>query len=131
MRVRYTDQFRESMQRILSPNIFEYLYDRSSDIRLWFKHAWQRVFRGYDDSAYWSLHDYLTDIALPVLREYRDNKSGYPMGMTERRWNTVLNKMVVAFELLHEDDWEKQHKHRKEIEEGLRYFARYYQTLWD
>ena len=104
--------------------------------------GFQRMFRGYDNSAYWCLHSYLTDIAIPVLKNMRDYGFGVPYNddtkkfHTNREWKTRLNKMIKAFEIIQKDDWEynnsKKLKKQKEIIKiGLKEFSDYFTALWD
>lgn len=111
------------------------------------KWGFQRVFRGYDDTAIWSLDNYLTRIALPVLKHYRANKHGIPLieGMEndpfekqEAEWNRILDVMINAFQIMHDEDTDfkvrsdEDYKERsRQIEEGLAYFAKHYRGLWD
>ena len=111
------------------------------DYRREVKWAWQRVFRGYDDTAYWGLYNYLTDIALPVLKWYRKNAHGVPgmvckdkepMEKSVERWNKILDKMIYAFQVIKDDENFIEPKEvQKKVDEGLKLFAKYYQTLWD
>lgn len=105
------------------------------------KWAFQRAFRGYDNTAYWSLYSYLTNIALPVLRDYRKNKHGIPSMVmrkgesfkkSEERWNEILDKMIYAFQVIKEDrSYINPPEVDKKVQEGLKLFGKYYQTLWD
>mgnify|MGYP001557897732 CR=1 FL=1 len=100
------------------------------------------MFRGFDDTAYWSLDWYLAYIILPVLKKYKreDSRCGCPFDkdlqkhLTEEEWNKKLDKMIKAFELIINqqniylsDNWEEN---EKIITEGLTEFAKYYQSLW-
>lgn len=81
-------------------------------------YAYQRVTRGWDDRAVWSI-DYWLDEKMPaMLRKLKVDKHGTPMSMFEKedldedgcnptdeghvraeaRWNEVLDKMIAAFE---------------------------------
>ena len=118
--------------------------------RLWYKitnakdevkWAWQRVFRGYDDTAYWGLYSYLTDIALPVLKWYKTNAHGIPsmvciekepMELSQKRWNNILDKMIFSFEIIKKDENLIEPKEvQVRVDEGLVLFAKYFQCLWD
>lgn len=97
------------------------------------KHAFQRVYRGYDDTAYWDLQYYIAEIALPVLKDYRkDDYKGIPCDLSEEEYNEKLDMMIEAFHLIIKDDctaehWERDHE---KIQKGLKEFAKYYQSLW-
>jgi len=111
------------------------------------KWGFQRMFRGYDDTAFWSLDRYLLDIILPVLKEYRENGHGIaivdgfeekPFEEQEKEWHRILDSMINSFQMLKEDDEdfvihdkEWYEKHYQQIQEGLQLFAKHYQTLWD
>jgi hypothetical protein len=111
------------------------------------KWGFQRMFRGYDDTAYWSLHSYITDIALPVLEWMK--KNGHTISIVEghvtdtfaekeKAWYDTLDKMIKSFQLLKDDDIDCEvhnrewyHEKDRQIQEGLELFAKYYRTLWD
>jgi hypothetical protein len=111
------------------------------------KWGFQRMFRGYDDTAYWSLYSYITDISLPVLKWMKEN--GHSIGTIEGSkegtfeeqelaWYNTLDKMINSFQLLKDDntdcemhDKEWYQKQHKDVQEGLELFAKYFQTLWD
>ena len=111
------------------------------------KFAWQRAVRGYDDTAYWSLASYITEIALPVLKRYagNDGMSAYPIDDDIRSlvdWKNVLNKMIRAFQLSHDYEYaegefsevlntEKYTMLSKEMDEGFELFGKYFRNLWD
>jgi len=83
--------------------------------------AWQRVFRGWDDRAVWSI-DYWLDAKMPdMLRRLKDTKHGIPSSMftpedyipqgewqgnpseegmarAEVRWDAVMDKIIAGFE---------------------------------
>jgi len=65
-------------------------------------------------------------------------KAGYP-GYDEaskyKNWNKILDKMILAFELIIKDEENFISKNRekitKRIDEGLRLFGKFFQHLWD
>lgn len=109
----------------------------------------------------WSLDKTLALIIPPLLRQLKSTKHGVPVecfaddydgeytdeafAAAEARWAEVMDKMILAFELVRDwDDWEdiqmikpidehraaaKERKHQ--IDEGLALFAKYYRSLWD
>lgn len=105
------------------------------------KFGFQRMFRGFDDTAYWSLDWYLAYIILPVLKKYKqDSLCGCPFNketqnyFTEEEWDKKLGKMIKAFELIINQEntyiMESWEENEKIITEGLTEFAKYYQDLW-
>jgi len=123
------------------------IWNRLSDYWRETKWGFQRMFRGYDDTAVWSLDSYITDIALPVLKYLR--KNGCSIGNVEGwenmsfdemelEWYKIMDKMILAFQIMKDDDRsceihdvEYYKERQKKIEEGLKLFAKYYQNLWD
>jgi hypothetical protein len=85
------------------------------------RYAWQRVFRGWDDRAVWSI-DYWLDAKMPaMLRRLKETKHGVPSSMftpedcipqgewqgnpseegmkrAGARWDAIVDKMIAGFE---------------------------------
>lgn len=81
------------------------------------KFAYQRLTRGWDDRAVWSV-DYWLDSMMPdILRKLKEDKHGVPCGMfeglpanehgwhdkpefeiAEKRWDAIMDKMIAGFE---------------------------------
>lgn len=90
----------------------------------------QRRKQGWDDSDIWSLDCTLAKLILPRLKRLREIHCGYPYNLTEEKWNTILDKMIIAFSWYQsEERWCK--KELQEIKEGMSLFAEYYSNLWD
>ena len=143
----------------LSVKYFPYrVWYQSGELYRRIKWGFQRMFRGYDDRAYWGVDGYLTDIALPALKWLRAHGHGLPWNQestgwtshTQESWNELLDKMILAFQIMHDDDYSdptslgapdisvdkdaywKWHEERKaKVDEGLKWFAKYFQSLWD
>ena len=94
--------------------------------------AWQRVYRGYDDTLFWSLADYLDPMIVAHVRELRENGVGYPAALTQKKWNKVLDTILKGFEeepdFINKKSWKKYMKDR---EKALVLLAFYYDNLWD
>ncbi len=95
------------------------VWDAPSDTYYSIKYAYQRVTRGWDDRAVWSIDWWLDDKMPAMLRKLKEDKHGTPMSMfdglptenddgythsdetfaiAEERWNAILDKMIAAFE---------------------------------
>ncbi len=106
--------------------------------RPWLKVKWamQRVVRGYDDRLFWSLADYIDPMIVAHVRALRYDKnmfSGYPHGLTEKKWNKVLDTILAGFvdepEMgMSKKEWKKYLKNR---EKALVLLAFYWDNLWD
>lgn len=120
------------------------------------KWAWQRVFRGWDDRAVWSLNYYLAEIIPQVLKKLKEDKVGVPMQffeglpyedentysyseesmkIAEERWNVVLDEMIAGFEIYNnlwkEPSYEKEREEYKKVEKALELLKIYFENLWD
>ena len=90
----------------------------------------QRMIRGFDDSELWNLDITISQFILPRLMIFRKNHHGYPADLTNNQWNTVLEKMIRAFEW----DTHESNIYMKVpdyVNEGLDLFRKYFFDLWD
>jgi hypothetical protein len=98
-----------------------------------FKHYFQRLARGWDDSEIWSLDYTISQFVLPRLKGLKKIQHGYPSTLsTMQEWEDIMDKMILAFELnikIFDDDVSKEE--RELMQEGLDLFAEYYCGLWD
>lgn len=102
------------------------------------KYAYQRIVRGYDDRAKYSLYNFIVEISIPILKEYRNNDAGYPgIFNSKEEWNVILDKIIFAFEIIKKDEYwysENRKTYKKDvktIKEGLSMFSKYFMQLWD
>ena len=125
--------------------IWNRIYDYWREV----KWGFQRMFRGYDDTAVWSLDSYITDIALPVLKYLRhhgcsignvDGWENMSFDEVELERYKVMDKIILAFQIMKDNDMDYEfHNHdveyykeqQRKIQEGLQLFAKYYESLWD
>ena len=94
----------------------------------------------------WNLDATLSALILPRLIRFRDNHCGTPGCLFEydekgnilneeegcQKWEKILDKMIWAFYLYISVGslyWTEEQKQR--INEGLKLFAEYFQSLWD
>mgnify|MGYP001193199122 CR=1 FL=1 len=102
----------------------------------WFYWKWKRiVFRlenGFKAEEWFGFNYHHALWVLPRLTYLRDHHLGYPTELgSDEEWVTVLDKMIVAFELYAEDKIKISTSELEQAEEGLRLFAKFYPNLWD
>ena len=104
----------------------------------------QRGKRGYSDQDVWSLDSYLMEWLPKALRQLAKNHIGYPIGLSDKEWISILNKMADGFDAerindnLYFDgkisvcDAVKNEKivHEK-LQNSLKLFVKYFRNLWD
>lgn len=98
---------------------------------------YQRMTRGWDDSEMWSLDHNLAKLILPRLKHFKEVRGGYPTFLSDKEWDEIIGKMVFAFEHYAGNPWDLDWKFtpeaedkKKQIQEGLDLFAKYYGHLW-
>lgn len=116
---------------------------------------WLKKNKKYVDSKEcWNLDYKIAEFVLPRLKRFRQDTNSYP-GHGEldtfEKWMEALDKMILAFEYIIEDDnwWlgnadydssdglymdlkksEEIKKRQVIINEGLQLFGKYFQNLW-
>ena len=106
---------------------------------LWeIKLAWQRVFRGYDDTMSWNLETHLADLINKITLDMADNGHGHPDKLTEKKWKEILQQISFGFGSYMEmrsgcyTFKDKEYKRlEKEYKKGMELFAKYFPYLWD
>ena len=58
----------------------------------------QRGLRGWADCDWWNMDSYLVGIIIPMLKRFRGDTHGYPCGLTEKKWDSLLGEMIEGFE---------------------------------
>lgn len=100
----------------------------------WEKFKKQRLERGFDNSELWNLDSTIANFVYPRLKAfYNDGDTGgHPGRVTFEEWKTILQKMIVAFEIIieknvinfTEDD-------ENDVDKGLKLFTAYFLDLWN
>ena len=93
----------------------------------------QRIERGFDDSETWNLDNTLSSFILPRLKVLREVTTGFPRELDSLDdWKEILDKMIRAFELELEDDFDTpmDAKNERAFNEGINLFAHFYRSLW-
>lgn len=95
--------------------------------------AIQRVVRGYDDRLFWDMSEYIDPMIIAHVKNYRENGHGYPADMTEKKWNKVLDTILIGFVPEPEIGAGKKtwSKYLKSRQKALVLLAFYWDNLWD
>jgi hypothetical protein len=107
--------------------------------------AWQRVFRGWDDSQVWDFHSNHSEETRDKLKQLRDSNEGHPGDLTDAEWKQILGKMIDGFQAevdidqqrfmdISDDvaEWKRRHMELEwKAQEGWDMFRKYYRHLWD
>jgi len=101
------------------------------DVERFFRRNIFRITHGYNYEDCWNLDHAAAKWLLPRLRHMRKNHYGYPGMITNEEWEEILDKMILAFELIIEDDSWGDTEKENAIDEGLDLFREYFRALWD
>lgn len=97
--------------------------------------AEQRVARGFDDTELWNLDDTIARFIRPRLKALRAKEVIPPTGMPKDQWLSLMDKMIVAFDLLLPEGggtWSRANfttRQRAQVQEGLDLFRQYFFQL--
>jgi hypothetical protein len=161
MEIKYSVEFMDDMKRLFSRNpwysVPRWFKDTYWDIRA----AWDRVFRGYDNSWRWNFHYEMTKIALANLKWLKEYHHGSPAQFgsvnpeqtsvedadMHKAWEDTLQIMIDGFEAakkMEEGDFghhdgkydpieaaKLYSEHEEIFKKGMAKFIEYYFNLWD
>ena len=71
----------------------------------------QRVKRGYADEDVWDMNNWFIETVVPMLKQLKQEKHGYPCDMTEKEWDDILDEMIFNFTELDEDTCSMQNEY--------------------
>lgn len=106
MKVVFTDSFIKSAEKLFSNNLYYLIPRKLSDWKYEIKWAYQRVFRGYDDTTVWNFHHHIAEQFPRILRDLKENGFGCPSQFYDskkkdnecHKWKEVLEKMAKGFD---------------------------------
>lgn len=63
----------------------------------------QRGKRGYSDMDVYSIDDWFLTVIVPMLRQLKETKHGYPSDLTPEQWDKILDRMIFCFKEVNDD----------------------------
>lgn len=73
---------------------------------------------------YYTIAQYL----VPRLKAFKKHNFSFPVYLTSKEWDKILDKMIKAFELINSDDIGTEDY--ANIDKGIKLFAEYYRDLY-
>lgn len=108
---------------------------RLRHIRYELKYAWQRAWRGYDDSMVFDMNDTFIELYREILKDFKENLHGYPGTMTEEEWNDILDEMIGSLDrmyyVLFKSDNDDADLVEQEKDRFFELFKEHFWSLWD
>ena len=115
------------------------------------KWAWQRVFRGWDDRAVWSIDYYLSNLIPQLVKKLKEDGVGIPAKMFEgfphdengnygggvsdmamQKWHDILDCIIVGFEIYKNTDYMQDGaEESKAFNRSFDLLREYFSNLWD
>lgn len=93
------------------------------------KWAKQRKKRGFDDTETWSLDVTFAKFLVPRLKRFKKINNGIPHGLTEEKWNKVLDVIIEGFEEVIKNGAGELYDPDK-VEKGLNLFKIWFRGMW-
>ena len=92
----------------------------------------QRELYGFDEREVWSLYFRIATFVYPRLKMYREFcSSSIPFGMTQEKWEEILDSMLFAFAYITKDKLCGIIEEKKRVKKGLKSFRKYFFDLWN
>jgi len=150
-KIAFAPGFKKSFDKCFSMNPIYSVPRFFMETKYKIKHAWQRAFRGHDDSWYWDLYGKLDNI-IPICCRKLKEGHGCPHEFFDKdykkkkrknecyQWSDILEKIALGFEankIIGEETLWKGHKPKKfeklekRRKEGSELFVKHYNSLWD
>jgi hypothetical protein len=126
--------------------IFEHIYYE-------LKYAWQRIFRGWDDRAIWSIDYYLSELIPELVLELKEITHGVPWAMfpkdvvageetsedmeiASENWDKTLEKIAEGFKYFHKNVYEVSSIEeinilQEKVNESFELLSEHFMSLWD
>lgn len=100
----------------------------------WGEYKEQRLERGFDDSELWNLDRTIAKFIYPRLKAFADKTIGTPPSLSKEEWQSILQKMLDAFDIIVDDDkyfaYAPSNEEDNIIAIGLDLFAKWFCHLW-
>lgn len=111
---------------------------RLRHIKYELKYAWQRAWRGYDDSMVFNLDYGFVELYREILKDFKKNLHGYPGTTTEEEWDDVddvLDEIIGSLDriyyVLFKSDNDDADLVEQEKDRFFELFKEHFWSLWD
>lgn len=106
------------------------------------KSFWQRGMRGYSDCDLWNIDEYVSEVMIGVLTQFKEHHAGYPSTISDKKWTSILGEIIEGFkahQAFDDDDMIKNGEYNREksdalikkFNRGMRLLSKWYFNLWD
>lgn len=125
-----------------------------------YKYKVQKAKRGYSDLDVWNINYWFLSTIVPILKQFKEKHNGYPCNMSPEEWEQILDKMIFCFTEANEETCSQKNEYqlefdnmfncknkdalndyrnreieinkymKKNLDEGLDLFKKYFYDLW-
>ena len=82
---------------------------------IWFDRRTQKIKVRIDKWDTWSMDHTLAHVIHPMLVQLKATNHGYPSGLTEKKWDSIMDEMIWAFAQKQRDHWEDDYYEYREM----------------
>lgn len=96
--------------------------------------AWQRAWKGYDDSMWWSIDLHFMREMKVLLKHLREDGISHPANMTMEEWSDTLLEMetlLMQMDSLSDETFTADTELVKTRDKFFELFSLYFYDLWD
>lgn len=79
----------------------------------------QRGIRGYSDQDIWGMDYWFIETIIPMLKQLKNTKHGYPCNMTEEQWEKELDNMIYYFEEIDENKCSEKNEFEEDFQKTI------------
>ena len=110
----------------------------------------ERAKKGYCRQDTWNIDCWFLNIVPKILKDFNENRFGYPYDLSNEEWDKIIKRMIFCFEEANEDtcsqineyscetnteEWLKREEEINEYQdnmknEGLELFSKHFWNLW-
>jgi len=93
----------------------------------------KRTYHNFKNEELWSLDITIAKFILPRLKRFKKATRGHPSDLTEKQWDSILDKMIFSFDFIANERkmfGEDNDNNWKKVDGGLTLFAKWFNGLW-
>lgn len=101
------------------------------EIKCELKFAWQRAWRGYDNSFWWGMDENFIILYKELLKELRNNLHSRPNSMTFEEWKEIIDEMISLLDNMSWNIGEGHGSNMKNKDRFFELFSKHFYDLWN
>lgn len=95
------------------------------------RHIAERKERGFSFVDAWSFDTYIASVISNYAEHARKTNHGYPMGLTEEKWDKILKTIQIGYGNYAEHKFDTLEHEIKDFKKAQRLFKKWFMNFWD